>query len=97
VVHIIPPDSLILQPLDDRVRPGRCRVARQFILRNEGRVPAALVAEPSIFKIAQHFSFRGRFKRQRLPEPARLPNAKSNPRDHPDAANNLRWAAETQP
>src|ERR1700732_2880353 len=58
-----------------------CRGALWFILRNEGRLPAALAAENL---------FRRHFKRQRLPEPPRLPNTENNPRDHPDASNDLR-------
>src|ERR1700687_3661534 len=40
---------------------------------------------------------RRHLKRQRLPEPPRLPNPERNPRDHPDAAHHFRRAAQAPP
>src|SRR3984893_13348776 len=57
-----------------------------------------LPESPNLQRLPHHnLLFDGRFKRQRVPEAASLPDAEGNSRDHPDAAHDLRRPAQTHP
>src|SRR6266436_1353485 len=69
---------------------------RRAVVGRDLVYPEERNSRPSRFRCLATL-LRRHFERQRLAEPARLPNSKYNPGDHPDAPDDLRRAAKAQP